>query len=173
MTMGDEGFFELAKEYAKAEKELKIEEWVFVSIEYRNKDGEYIKLHKYDIPRRMQERYEWVFRWRAAQLQCKYPRECIRTYYSYYDKRTGLSLGFDSDLSQLRAAKAQITLAEKREQEYIEYKRENDMFFDEQTDEQLRTFRAKLQAKMDKYVCLYARLEQKVKQTKENGTNGA
>lgn len=64
----------------------------------------------------------------------------IHPYFSYYDKRTGLSTEFDSTLSKLFAAKAQISIAERKEKEYIEYQRANNLFFDETTDGQLLRF---------------------------------
>ncbi len=160
-------FIELAKEWAKAEKELKIERWVFISIEYKDEGGNYVKLHKYDLPRELAERYSWVIRWRTAKCQCQYPRYCVNTYYSYYDKRTGLSMGWNEDLSSLVAAKAQITRAENREQEYLTAMRNSgNLFWDESTDEQLKAFRAKLQTKREKYACLLSKIEAKVEHAK-------
>lgn len=107
--------------------------------------------HSYDLPRELHERYRWVIRWREARLQCQYPRENINTYYSYYDKRTGLRTDFNSCLMKLAAAKAQITRAERKEAEYLAYQRLNNLFFDEQTDEQLLQFRERLRMKKEKY----------------------
>jgi len=153
---------------AKAERKLKIERWVFISIEYSERIGERKVLHTYDLPVDMKERYSWVIRWREAKCQCQHPRQNVKTYYSYYDKRTGLSLGWKDVLSKLISAKAQITKAENRELEYLSAMRNSgDLFWDENTDKQLKVFRAKLQAKRDKYACLLAEVESKVKQAKE------
>lgn len=81
-------WWEYAKELAKAERELQIGHWVRISIEYRDEAGDTVRLHSYDLPRELHERYRWVVRWREARLQCLYPRKHIHTYYSYYDKRT-------------------------------------------------------------------------------------
>ena len=116
-------WWEYAKELAKAERELQIGHWVRISIEYRDEAGDTVRLHSYDLPRELHERYRWVVRWREARLQCLYPRKHIHTYYSYYDKRTGLRTGFNSCLSRLSTAKAQITIAERKEKEYLEYQR--------------------------------------------------
>lgn len=107
-------WWEYAKELAKAERELQIGHWVRISIEYRDEAGDTVRLHSYDLPRELHERYRWVVRWREARLQCLYPRKHIHTYYSYYDKRTGLRTGFNSCLSRLSTAKAQITIAERK-----------------------------------------------------------
>ena len=80
-------WWEYAKELAKAERELQIGHWVRISIEYRDEAGDTVRLHSYDLPRELHERYRWVVRWREARLQCLYPRKHIHTYYSYYDKR--------------------------------------------------------------------------------------
>lgn len=147
-------WMEYAKEYAKAERELKIEKWVYISIEYRTKTRDRIVLYTYDLPRKLYERRSWIIRWRVARLQCLHPKEDIHPYFSYYDRRTGLSTGFDSALSKLSAAKAQITIAERKEKEYIEYQRANNLFFDETTDEQLVIFRRKLHIKRDNHTVL-------------------
>ena len=103
-------------------------------------------------------------------MQCQYPRENINTYYSYYDKRTGLRTDFNSCLMKLAAAKAQITRAERKEAEYLAYQRLSNLFFDEQTDEQLLTFRQKLAVKKEKYMSLKIHIENQVKQHYTNTT---
>lgn len=147
-------WWEYARELAKAERELKIEQWVFISIEYKDADGQTHRLHSYDLPRELYEKYRWVVRWREARLQCLHPRETVSTYYSYYDKRTGLKTGFNSCLSKLAATKAQITLAERKEKAYLDYQKQNNLFFDEQTDEELIKFRTKLRTKKENYAAL-------------------
>lgn len=146
-----DSWWEYARELAKAERELKIEKWVYISIEYKEDNGERIVLYHYDLPRELYERYRWVIRWREAKLLCQYPKKNIHTYYSYYDKRTGLNTDFNSLLSKLTSTKAQITIAERKEQKYLQYQRQNNLFFDEQTDEQLIKFRKKLSKKRQQY----------------------
>ena len=146
-----DSWWEYARELAKAERELKIEKWVYISIEYKEENGERIVLYHYDLPRELHERYRWVIRWREAKLLCQYPKKNIHTYYSYYDKRTGLNTDFNSLLSKLTSTKAQITIAERKEQEFLQYQRQNNLFFDEQTDEQLIKFRKKLSKKRQQY----------------------
>lgn len=157
-------WWEYAKELAKAERDLQIEHWVRISIEYKDEAGNPVRLHSYDLPRGLYEHYRWVIRWREAKLQCLYPRKYISTYYSFYDKRTGLRTDFNSCLMKLAAAKAQITIAQRKEAEYIEYQRLNNLFFDEQTDEQLLIFRQKLAVKKEKYMSLKIHVENQVKQ---------
>ena len=108
-------------------------------------------LQTYDLPRNLYERHSWVIRWRVARLRCLHPKEDIHPYFSNYDKRTGLSLstGFDSALSKLSAIKAQISIAERKEKEYIEYQCVNNLFFDELTDGQQLRFREKLRMKKE------------------------
>ena len=81
-----DSWWEYARELAKAERELKIEKWVYISIEYKEENGERVVLYHYDLPRELHERYRWVIRWREAKLLCQYPKKNIHTYYSYYDK---------------------------------------------------------------------------------------
>lgn len=157
-------WWEYAKELTKAERDLQIEHWVRISIEYKDEAGNPVRLHSYDLPRGLYERYRWVIRWREAKLQCLYPRKNISTYYSFYDKCTKLRTDFNSCLMKLAAAKAQITIAQRKEAEYIEYQRRNNLFFDEQTDEQLLIFRQKLAVKKEKYMSLKIHIENQVKQ---------
>lgn len=155
-------WWEYAKDLARAERELQIERWVYISIEYKDEAGRKCRLHSYDLPRELHERYRWVIRWREAKLQCQYPRKNINTYYSYYDKRTGLRTDFNSCLMKLAAAKAQITRAERKEAEYLAYQRLNNLFFDEQTDEQLLQFHEKLRMKKEKYAALEHQIRSEV-----------
>lgn len=119
-------------------------------------------LHTYDLPRELYERHRWIVCWRVSRLQCLHPKEDIHPYFSYYDKRTGLSTEFDSTLSKLFAAKAQISIAERKEKEYIEYQRANNLFFDETTDGQLLWFREKLRMKKEKYTVLEQQIRSEV-----------
>ncbi|WP_302592561.1 hypothetical protein [uncultured Bacteroides sp.] len=151
-------WMEYAREYAKSQREMGIEKWVCITIEYRTMERERVILFRYDLPRDIYERRQWVVRWRHARLLCQYPKENVQTYFSYYDRRTGLGMDFGSALSRLSAAKAQITIAVRKEQEYVEYQRQNNLFFNENDDEQLAKFRRKLQTKIEKY----AELEREV-----------
>lgn len=50
-------FMEMAKAYAAAEKELKCEKWVNISIERMDANGNRTVLYSYDLPRGMRERW--------------------------------------------------------------------------------------------------------------------
>lgn len=156
--------FQLAKDCAKAESELKIKKWVQITIEYNSAvDHGPVKLFVYDLPREVYERRRWVIRWRQARFQCQYPRQYVECYFHFYDRRSGESLGFDSCLSKLVSAKAQVTKAERVMHEYIEHSRRNNLFFNEETDEQLVKFRGKLKKKKDNVAECEKRLEELVK----------
>jgi len=163
-----EDFMALAKAYAQAERALRIERWVIVTFELRKTDGPIEILYRYDLPRTMLKRYRWVVRWRTARFQCRFPRDTITATYCYYDKRTGLKFGVDSCLSKLRAAKAQITLAKRREREHIEQQRlRYPLFYDEQADPELLRFRQKLQEKLHRYLNALLRLRWAVLQHRQ------
>jgi hypothetical protein len=157
-------WMEEAKEFAKAERELQIEHWVVISIECQSKDYARVVLFRYDLSRDIYEKYRWVIRWRRAKCQCLYPRESIRIYHSYYDKRTGLRTDFNSCLSRLASSKAQITIAKRKEQEYLLYQKQNNLFFDENTDEDLVKFREKLKKKEENYNLLYLNIQNAVRE---------
>jgi hypothetical protein len=160
--MGND-YFQYAKDMAKAERELKIEPWVEISLQRRLPDRTNERLHRYDLPREMLERWRWVINWRMAQLQCKYPRSNITAYHHYYDKRTGLETGYGSLLSKISAAKAQITKVERAIAAYIEFQSANNLFFDPETDEMLLKANKKLKQKKRNYENRLALLEQEVK----------
>lgn len=157
-------WMEGAKAIAKAERELGIEKWVILSIEYQTKDDRRVVLYQYDLPRELYEKYRWVVRWRQARCQCLHPRETVQLYHSYYDKKTGLRTDFNSCLSRLTASKAQITIAKKREQKYLSWQKQNNLFFDEHTDEELVKFRAKLKKKEENYNLLYQNIQKAVEE---------
>ena len=164
-SMGD--WFQMAKDFAKAEKELKIENWVQISI-CCGHGHQSVTLYTYDLPREVYERRRWVIRWRLARFQCQYPKQYVECYYHYYDRRSGESLGFDSCLSKLISAKAQVTKAERMMREYIKYNRQHNLFFNEETNEELVKFMEKLERKKDNVAECEKRLEQLVKR-KNNG----
>lgn len=164
-----EDWYQMAKDYAKAEKELMIEKWVQITIEYRDEAKlEPVMLFKYDLPREVYERRRWVIRWRLARFQCQYPKQYVECYYHYYDRRSGESLGFDSCLSKLISAKAQVTKAEREMWRYIEHNRQYNMFFDADCDEELKTFWNKLERKKANVAECEKRLEQLVERRRNN-----
>ena len=133
-----------AKDLAKAERELKIEHWVYITFEIRDEDRNREILHIIDIPRAMLDRWRWVIEWRRAKLVCKYPRKHIWVYHCAYDKRTGLQTGFDFLLGKVTSAKAQITKVERAIAKYTDYMTHNDLFFNIDTDEKLLKSKSKL-----------------------------
>lgn len=159
--------FQMAKDLAKAERELKIEQWVEVTIYYGYAEKQ-VSLYHYNLPREMYLRYQWVIRWRMAKLQCQYPKQIVSTSLYFYDKRSGESMGLNSCLSKLISAKAQVTKAERMMKNYIEQNRQNNMFFDENTDEELVKFREKLERKKLECAECEKRLELLVERRRSN-----
>lgn len=157
-----EDWMQDAKDLAKAERELAIEHWVYITFEIRHEDRSREVLHKIDIPREMLDRWRWVIEWRKAKLICKYPRRSVQVYHCYYDKRTGLQTGFNFLLGKVVSAKAQITKVERAIAQYIHYKKHNDLFFNIDTDEQLLKAYSKLEQKKENYQKIYAMLQEEV-----------
>ncbi|MDH6308855.1 hypothetical protein M2451_001421 [Dysgonomonas sp. PFB1-18] len=161
-------WMQYAKDLAKAERELKIEHWVYITFEIRHQDGHREILHKIDLPREMVDRWRWIIEWRRAKLVCKYPRKKIEVYHCAYDKRTGLQTGFDFLLSKIASAKVQITKVERKITNYIDYMTHNDLFFNIETDEQLLKANGKLEQKRKNYNEAYAILQAEVEKHKNN-----
>ncbi len=151
-----------AKDMAKAEKELKIEQWVVISFYRTTERGDKVPLFRYDLPRQVADRYSWVIQWRRAKLVCQYPKGNVTHYYSLYDKRSGKDYSFGSYLSSLAAAKAQVTKMERTIREYISWQKQNNLFFNEQTDEILQKAINKLKIKKKNVQKAEARLHRKV-----------
>ena len=157
-----EEWMQYAKDMAKAEKELKIEQWVIISF-YRNTErGEKVPLFKYDLPRKVADKYDWVIQWRRAKLICQFPKGNVTHTYCLYDKRSGEDYSFGSCLSSLASVKAQVTKMERRIKEYIEWQKQNNLFFNEQTDEMLQKAVTKLKIKKKNVLETETRLLQKV-----------
>lgn len=154
-------FFQLAKDYAQAEQELEVQWWVFISIERTDSSGNKISLC-YDLPRELYERRKWIIEWRKAKIICQYPKDNVRVYFSYYEKRLGNDTHLTEDLRSLISAKAQVTKVQRKIEEYVTYMRENNMFFDEEADPELQKARQKLQRKVDGVQMAEQRLKQKI-----------
>ena len=164
MSETNQDIFEYAKDLAKAEKELKICKWVTIDIGYYQ-GQEFICLYRYDLPKEVYDRRKWIVRWRCARFQCQNPRKNIGTWFSFYDKRSGLQLGFGTELSRLAAAKAQVTKVERNIKRYIE-ENKSSLFFDEQNDEILTLAKEKLMSKKSHVQAAEERLERLVQNNK-------
>lgn len=160
----NQDYFERAKAIARAERELGFEQWDKISIEREgDKPGEYVRLYGYDLPRKMAERYEWVIRWRAARLQCQYPRYTVRVFHSLYRRIKGANIGMQQDIDRFISAKAQVSRLENALEDYVAEQKENNLFYDEATDLLTVKSRAKLAAKRDNVAQAEARLKEKVR----------
>lgn len=160
-------FYQYAKDLAKAEKDLKVDRWVEVTLYYGYADKQ-VSLYHYNLPREMYFRYQWVIRWRMAKLQCQYPKQIIFVSSHFYDNRSGESMELNSCLSKLISSKAQVTKAERKMNEYIEHNRQNNLFFDEESDEELVKFREKLERKKLECAECEKRLELLVERRRNN-----
>ena len=104
-------------EYAQAQAELNVEQWVHIRIGKRTPkklDVEY--LYEYDLPRSLWERREWVINWRVAWFQCQFPRHYISAVMAFYDKNSKKKFG--GGLGAIISTKAQITKISNRLAEY-------------------------------------------------------
>ena len=146
-----EEWMQYARDMAKAEKELEIELWVIISFYRTTEQGGKVLLFRYDLPRKVADKYDWVVRWRMARLTCQYPKGNVTHTYCLYDRHSGEDYSFGSCLSSLAAAKAQVTRMERRIREYTAWQKQNNLFFDEQTDEMLQKAVAKLKIKKKMY----------------------
>lgn len=159
------GWTQDLKDIAQAEKSLEIIPYVSISFGLRKRDAyEEQMLHTFEMPRSMLDRWRWLIRWREARLQCEFPRDNVRCSYCFYDKKSGLSLDWNSLLSRLAATKAQVTKVERVISEYIDFQKVNNLFFDEQTDEVLRKAYRKLEQKR----CNLRNLQREVQQEVES-----
>ena len=159
-------WFELARDVARAEAELGVQHWVFIEFTKNAGDGSTERIFAYDLPREVYERRRWVVRWREATLVCRFPRANVSQFCSYYDRRLGNDNRLTDDLRRLVAAKAQVTKARRKMDEYVAWNRANNLFFDENTDEELARFRAKLARKIVGVQAAEERMKRKIEELK-------
>lgn len=145
---------------AKVERELEVERYVQITIVRKdNKSHQKLEtLYVYDLPREVYEKYRWVIVWRIARFQCQHPRDWITSSFCYYDKKSGLDLGYNTLLSRYVSAKAQVTRVKNAINHYINYETSNNMFFDEKTDDRL----CKAQRKLSEKEAKLTNLEKKI-----------
>lgn len=160
-------FMEMARDYAKAEKDLEVQKWVYIGIERKDEKGNRVRIFSYDLPREVYKRRDWVVRWREAKLRCQYPKDDVQCHFSFYDKRLGNDPKLTADLRTLVSAKAQVSKVQRRIAEYVDWHRANDMFFDENTDSELQEVYKKLAAKKSNVQAAEERLKLKIKQIQE------
>ena len=160
-------FIQLSKDYAKAEEDLEVQRWVFISIERTDENCNYVRLFSYDLPREVYERRRWVIEWRRARFVCQYPKGNVKYFSCYYDKRLGTEKCLNDDLRRLISANAQVTKVQRKIDKYVTYNRENNLFFDENTDTDLLKAREKLASKIACVQTAEERLKLKIKQIQE------
>lgn len=105
------GWMQDLKDLVEAERSLEITPYISTHFELKRKntyDGQV--LHPLDMPRSMLDRWRWLIRWREARFQCAYSRDNVRCSSCFYDKKSGLSLEWNSILNRLSSAKAQIAI---------------------------------------------------------------
>lgn len=163
-------WFERAKELARIEREQKVERWMHVTIVKTNEaTWQRERIFHYDLPVAIYERYRWVIRWRVARFQCKHPRFKIDTTISTYYKTQGVNIGMKEDMDKFIAAKATHTRHKRILQEYIEA-HESDIFFNEETDEQVAKSRARIARDEQTLQECEQRLRNKVEEFKNDKT---
>lgn len=165
-------FMEIARDYAKGEKELEVQHWVYIGIERIDANGNRVRIFSYDLPREVYERRNWVVRWREAKCRCQYPKDNVQCYFSFYDKRLGNDQKLSDDLRKLISCKAQVSKQQRLIDEYIDWHRKNDLFFDENTDTELLKIRKKLAQKTVNVQEAEQRLKMKIEQIKQSRKGG-
>lgn len=153
-------YFEQQKVEQQIEKDLNINRWVIISIGYRSKDFRTpdVLLFKYNIPLYMSKKYDYVIRWRAAKLQCNYPKESICTWYTHYDKNTSLKLEHDSLYTKVIRWKGLVTRAKNIIKKYEE-ERLKTLFHDFENDPIWLDAQEKLKQREDNLAKLQTNLD--------------
>lgn len=136
-------WYEYESIVTKINEELNIRPYCKVAIIRKKPDGGTDILYEYDLPREMVWKYNWVLEWRKARFVCRYPRDHVSMNFHFYDKTSGLELGYQTLLSQKIAAKALMTKYRNVRNRYVEEKRK-ELFFDPETDCNLKKIDAKI-----------------------------
>ena len=139
-------------------KELNIQPYCKVTITRKKPDGNLEVLYEYDLPREMVWKYNWVLEWRKARFVCKYPRDNVSLNFHFYDKTSGLEIGYQTLLSKMVAAKALMTKYMNLKTRYVEDK-EKELFFDPETDPVLKKIDAKIHRAEQKFKEISSEIE--------------
>ncbi|MBN9300548.1 MULTISPECIES: hypothetical protein [Dysgonomonas] len=153
-------YFEQQKAEPQIEIELNVNRWVIISIGYRGSDCKTadVILYTYTLSIDMSKKYSYVFRWRAAKLQCKHPKEYICIWQSHFDKNTSLRLDHDSLYSKVIRWKGLVTRAKNIIKKY-EDERLKTLFHDFENDPIWLDAQVKLQQRVDGLAKLQAALD--------------
>lgn len=160
------GTGEYAREYTRArkeaERELGVEPYCLVTIERTRPDGTREVLHTYDMPRAILWDWQWVYEWRKSRYVCKYPRDRVALYFSFYDRKTGL--GYDSGSLRARqvAAKALVRRYSRALDDYLA-EESGKLFFNPDTDPAVIKTKAKIASAQRRLQALTAELEAAMK----------
>lgn len=139
-------FYEMVRAEKKAASEIKAEKWYKITIEATIRPGERKTFYTYDVPDSFLDKYDWVFRWRRAKIQCLHPKLCMTQYICPYYKKEGASFEYNNSvLSKYIAAKARITRQQKIVDEYL-ITQQSSLFFNPDEDQQLQKILGKLQS---------------------------
>lgn len=139
-------FYEMVRAEKKAAFEIKAEKWYKITIEATIRPGERKTFYTYDVPDSFLNKYDWVFRWRRAKIQCLHPKLCMTQYICPYFKKEGVLFEYhNSILSKYIAAKARVTRQQKKIDEYL-FSQQNSLFFNPDEDQQLQKILGKLQS---------------------------
>lgn len=139
-------FYEMVRAEKKAAFEVKAEKWYKITIEATIRPGERKTFYTYDVPDSFLNKYDWVFRWRRAKIQCLHPKLCMTQYICPYYKKEGVLFEYhNSVLSKYIAAKARVTRQQKKVDEYL-FSQQSSLFFNPDEDQQLQKILGKLQS---------------------------
>ena len=139
-------FYEMVRAEKKAAFEVKAEKWYKITIEATIRPGERKTFYTYDVPDSFLNKYDWVFRWRRAKIQCLHPKLCMTQYICPYYKKEGVLFEYhNSILSKYIAAKARVTRQQKKVDEYL-FSQQSSLFFNPDEDQQLQKILGKLQS---------------------------
>ena len=144
-------------------KELNIRPYCEVTITRKKPNGEPEVLYVYDLPREMVWEYSWVLEWRKARFVCKYPKDHVSLNFHFYDKTSGLEIGYQTLISKKVAAKALMTKYNNLKTRYIEEKKK-ELFFDPETDCILLKIDEKIHRAEQKFQAISDEIEQVKKQ---------
>ena len=143
-------------------KNVKHEDYVGVSIGYYRRDMSYIdriegkawvKLYRYDLPRTLYDKWQWVIDWRITKCKCQHPRENITSTTCYYDKKTGDNDEALAILNQMHNHLVQL-LRKTRQLEDLKEQQKKQLFLLDYDDQQI----VKLQNEIERRKSEYLRL---------------
>lgn len=154
------------KDYEEAwkflKKSIETDDYVAIDIGYYRRDMLYIdridgkswvRLYRYDLPRKIYQKWSWVIEWRIAKCKCQHPREIISSSMCFYDKKVSNNNEALSILNQMHNHLVQL-MRKTRQLEELKEKQKHQLFLLEYDNKQIVKIENEIKRRKSEYLRL-------------------